>query len=424
MARFADWSAAPHFGLPANPPLRAHTAWARCPTSYDDMDATDKMLGGRPAGRDPKDEKIFGDEAPEGMEKMQQMDTSKAKRMEKREEELKADLKKEKRRVNQYAKEEESLQEDVKELRQDAKQMKSRGSDEIEEEGKDTEADEEEPKGTHEEEPEKEEGEEDHGHHEYFAQSRIVAPDYFEPTTPEDEIPVAVATTQDQWRRQKIAKDQIQVAQDQMQLAKDSQILAEGQDKLTNLRTPGMMKEELLAQQVRDQKRIALDQELLLQSQKRLAEDMDQAVDGKLRWERLENYRKKRIEQFQDMVNDKLDRLYKAEIDFVKRNGKGKLRGSPINIPQVGPVGVRVVQGKEAKMATGGNDGGEVLSEVGSPEEAAEKEAEEEVEEPKAAAVDQPVVHSVLPALCPAWAERCRQRRGRAAEFLAARPLA
>ena len=35
--------------------------------------------------------------------------------------------------MNQYAKEEESLQEDVKELRQDAKQMKSRGSDEIEE---------------------------------------------------------------------------------------------------------------------------------------------------------------------------------------------------------------------------------------------------------------------------------------------------
>ena len=30
-----------------------------------------------------------------------------------------------------------------------------------------------------------------------------------------------------------------------MQLAKDSQILAEGQDKLTNLRTPGMMKEGL-----------------------------------------------------------------------------------------------------------------------------------------------------------------------------------
>ena len=30
---------------------------------------------------------------------------------------------------------------------------------------------------------------------------------------PEDEIPVAVATTQDQWRRQRIAKDQVQVAQ-------------------------------------------------------------------------------------------------------------------------------------------------------------------------------------------------------------------
>jgi hypothetical protein len=76
-----------------------------------------------------------------------------------------------------------------------------------------------------------------------------------------------------------------------MQLAKDEQVLAEGQDKLTNLRTPGVAKEELLAEQVRDQKRIALDQELLLQSQKRLAEDMDNAVDGKLRWERLEDYR-------------------------------------------------------------------------------------------------------------------------------------
>lgn len=79
--------------------------------------------------------------------------------------------------------------------------------------------------------------------------------------------------------------------QDQMQLAKDTQVLAEGQDKLTNLRTPGVAKEELLAEQVRDQKRIALDQELLVQSQKRLAEDMDNAIDGKLRWERLEDYR-------------------------------------------------------------------------------------------------------------------------------------
>ena len=31
---------------------------------------------------------------------------------------------------------------------------------------------------------------------------------------PEDEIPVAVATSQDQWRRQRIAKDQVQVAQE------------------------------------------------------------------------------------------------------------------------------------------------------------------------------------------------------------------
>ena len=137
---------------------------------------------------------------------------------------------------------------------------------------------------------------------------------------------MAVATTQQQYRRQRIAKDQVQVAQagrcavgpsifegmvkdvgcwirndvfgicmlwlfffgggilmvfifrliawhildqDQMQLAKDEQVLAQGQDKLTNLRTPGVVKEELLAEQVRDQKRIALDQELLLQSQKR-----------------------------------------------------------------------------------------------------------------------------------------------------------
>ena len=28
-----------------------------------------------------------------------------------------------------------------------------------------------------------------------------------------------------------------------------------------------------------------------MQSQKRLAEDMDNAIDGKLRWERLEDYR-------------------------------------------------------------------------------------------------------------------------------------
>lgn len=49
----------------------------------------------------------------------------------------------------------------------------------------------------------------------------------------------------------------------------------------------GQEKEELLAEQVRDQKRVALDRELLLGSQKRLAEDMGNAVDGKLRQERV-----------------------------------------------------------------------------------------------------------------------------------------
>ena len=38
----------------------------------------------------------------------------------------------------------------------------------------------------------------------------------------------------------------------------------------------------------------------------RSGQDMDSAIDGKLRWERLEDYRKRRIEKFQDMVNDKL----------------------------------------------------------------------------------------------------------------------
>lgn len=46
---------------------------------------------------------------------------------------------------------------------------------------------------------------------------------------------------------------------------------------------------------------------------------------------------KQRIEQFQDMVNEKLDRLYKEEIDFVKRNRKGKLRQSGAGEAGLGP---------------------------------------------------------------------------------------
>ena len=41
-----------------------------------------------------------------------------------------------------------------------------------------------------------------------------------ESVKPEDEIPVAVATTQDQWRRQRIAKDQVQVAQVRLGVAR------------------------------------------------------------------------------------------------------------------------------------------------------------------------------------------------------------
>ena len=64
------------------------------------------------------------------------------------------------------------------------------------------------------------------------------------------------------------------------------------------------------------------------------------------------------------MVNKKLDRLYKEEIDYVKRNGKGKLRGQPLQIPAFGPVGVRLVSGEQAALATGGQDGGEALRPV------------------------------------------------------------
>jgi len=350
------------------------------------MDETDKMLGGPPR-KDWKDEKIFSDES-EDMKKLQEMDRQKSKRLEKEDSNLKEVIKKEKQSVEDYEKRKQELQDEVEEMEDEAEDLETAGNG-SESKGEDQVDDVE----------MKEDVEHPAEHqHEFLAQSRIVAPPYFESVKPEDEIPVAVATTQDQWRRQRIAKDQVQVAQDQMQLAKDTQVLAQGQDKLTNLRTPGVAKEELLAEQVRDQKRIALDQELLVQSQKRLAEDMDNAIDGKLRWERLEDYRKQRIEKFQDMVNDKLDRLYREEIDFVKRNRKGKLRGSPINVPHFGPIGVRLVTGQKAALATGGEDGSEILQEKECPEDAAEKEAVEANE------ASVPVVHSAFPAILVPWA--------------------
>jgi len=356
-----------------------------------------KMLGGPPR-RDPTDQRVFNDEQSDSMEKLQRLETEKTKKMEQTEAGLKAELKKEKNRVEEYEQEERKLQHDIQSLKQDAKALRQEGvakEDEIMEESHEEDENVKVPHGDEEASREKESTDHQDEHdREFFAQSRIVAPPYFKPSRPEDEVPVAVATTQEQWRRQLIAKDQVQVAEDQMQLAKDSHTLAQGQDKLTNLRTPGVVKEELLAEQVRDQKRIALDQELLVQSQKRLAEDMDSAIDGKLRWERLEDYRKKRIEKFQDMINKKLDRLYKAEIDFVKRGRKGKLRGAPLEVPDYGPVGLRIVSGSQAKLATGGDDGSDVFQESRVPEEAAEEEAMDDRDEKFQ---DQPVVHSAFP---------------------------
>ena len=374
---------------------------------------TGKMLGGPPR-KDPTDQRVFNDEPSESMEKLQKLETEQTKRMDETEAAAKKQLRKEKRRVEQYEEEENKLQKDIQSLRQDAKALKQEGAARKGKEEKILEPPDtaeptvdREPKSSVEGGDERREGPAGHsedsvsGGHEFLAQSRIIAPPYLEPTRPEDEIPVAVATTQEQWRRQRIAKDQVQVAQDQMQLAKDSRTLAKGQDKLTNLRTPGAEKEELLAEQVRDQKRIALDQELLVQSQKRLAEDMDSAIDGKLRWERLEDYRKRRIEKFQDMVNEKLNRLYKAEIDFVKRGRKGKLRGAPLEVPDYGQIGLRVVSGAKAKLATGGSDGSEVFQEDRSPEEAAEEEAmmakdtgEVSPDQASSSVQDQPVMHS------------------------------
>ena len=64
-------------------------------------DQTGQLLGGPPR-KDLKDEKIFSDEQSEGMEKLQQMDRDKVKRMEKREEELKEMVEKEKKSVEDY----------------------------------------------------------------------------------------------------------------------------------------------------------------------------------------------------------------------------------------------------------------------------------------------------------------------------------
>ena len=134
------------------------------------FDDTARMLGGPPR-HDAKDEKIFSDE-PQNMEKLPEMDVAKRRERKLREE---------------PSEEPEQLPEPLKE----------------EVEGP------EEPALRHEEPKAVPKPREDH---EYLAKSRIVAPDYFEPTRPEDEIPVAVATSQDQWRRQRIAKAQVQVA--------------------------------------------------------------------------------------------------------------------------------------------------------------------------------------------------------------------
>ena len=46
---------------------------------------------------------------------------------------------------------------------------------------------------------------------------------------------------------------------------------------------------------------------------------------------------------------------------FFSVNGVG--RGSPINVPHFGPIGVRLVTGQKAALATGGEDGSEILQE-------------------------------------------------------------
>ena len=39
------------------------------------------------------------------------------------------------------------------------------------------------------------------------------------------------------------------------------------------------------------------------------------------------------------------------------------IRGAPIDVPHFGPIGVRIVSGQKAQLATGGEDGSELLSE-------------------------------------------------------------
>ena len=75
-------------------------------------DRTGELLGGPPR-KDLKDEKIFSDEESQGMEKLQQMDRDKVKRMEKREEELKEMVEKEKTSVEDYESRRKELQEEV-----------------------------------------------------------------------------------------------------------------------------------------------------------------------------------------------------------------------------------------------------------------------------------------------------------------------
>ena len=66
-------------------------------------------------------------------EKLQRLETEKTKKMEKTEAALKDELKKEKRRVEEYEQEEKKLQEDIQSLKQDAKTLKQEGSSHKEE---------------------------------------------------------------------------------------------------------------------------------------------------------------------------------------------------------------------------------------------------------------------------------------------------
>ena len=75
-------------------------------------DETGQMLGGPPR-KDLKDEKIFSDEQSEGMEKLQQIDRDKVKHMQKREEELKEMVEKEKQTVADYESRKKELEEEV-----------------------------------------------------------------------------------------------------------------------------------------------------------------------------------------------------------------------------------------------------------------------------------------------------------------------